>query len=228
MIKIAYPLLEEVITVNKGELISLILESSHSFYKANFELYDEIYNKEPSDFVISLENKTLNINKEVFLINHIPSFDINERKLNTALINRISKNADTVELNEELNTNSLQMYKTLKAITAEYDFDLEFNETPDLKTILKAFDIKIDYERTFKIKDLLNWLEVIYELINPKLVIIVALSTYYNTEEILKFQSELKQKNWRILTLENKPIENRSVKQHIYDKDNCYITGPDV
>lgn len=228
MIRIVHPLLEEVIQIKRGEIVSLVIESNYEFYKMNFELNNAINNKEECSFVFSFNDKTLIPSKDIFIINNIPSFDINDKRIQSALLKAIINNERSLDIEQELQENNIKMYKTLKCLLKDFDFDIELNESPELKKILSAFEISIDCERTFKINDLLNWLNIIHELINPNLIIINSFNNFYSEKSLFLLQQEVSNTDWHILFLENTATKKFVCKQYIYDDDNCYIKASEI
>ncbi len=226
MIRIVHPLLEEVIEIKRGEIVSLVIESKYEFYKMNFELDNAISNKEECSFVFSFNDKILTPSKDIFIINNIPSFDINDKRIQSALLKAIISNERSLDIEKELQENNIKMYKTLKCLLKDFDFDIELTESPELKKILSAFEISIDYERTFKINDLLTWINIIHELINPNLIIINSFNNFYSEESLFLFQQEVGNTDWYILLLENNATKMCYCKQYVYDNDNCYIKAP--
>lgn len=214
--KLVYTELEQQLVFPENKVNVLVIERKELFRKMIQEL-DKQINGEDGGFVLSDNNKTMKIDKEVCLILNPFALDINSRKALTGLYNELGKQG----LNEE---NYLKTCR-LKGQIAEYiydllnqaDYALKFQDDFNLQSLFKALEVEFEAGEENFLEGLVYFMDVCSKFQKKKILAFVNLKTYLTNDDLQKFYKEAFYRKMHLLLLEN------SIEQELAEEVVCIV-----
>ena len=211
------------IMYDKDSVNELIIESPDCFMKYIRELIRQASGID-GEFVLSEENKTLNISKSVEVIVNPFTVDVNDKKI----LGKIYDELKQIAYGEKYYVKSQEMYQKIIAyiidVIDDSDYILDLDSEIDMSMLLKAVGVKIDMDPDDFVGNIFKYMQLIIELLKRKLVVIVNLRNYIDDIQYTDFIDMCRYKNIRVLLVENSKKDRVSnVKQYIIDKDRCEI-----
>lgn len=200
-----------------------IIESPQLFSKYLYELYAQTEGREGC-FVLSNDDKTLEISKCSELILQPLSVNINDKKI----LNKLYVELEKLAFNEDMFLLTQEMRGKLQ----EYFFNLEqrctyslaIEDDINILSIFKAVGIKCEKYLDDIFENLIEYIKIVSHLLNKKLFIFVNIRSYICDEQLKQLLKETAYTEVNILLIENK---KRSclydVAEYIIDCDNCEI-----
>ena len=209
--KLVYTELEQQLVFQENKVNVLVIEQKELFRRMIQELDKQISGEE-GGFVLSDNNKTMKIDKEICLILNPFALDINSRKALTGLYNELGK----LGLNEEnyLKTCSLkgQIAEYIYDLLNQVDYALKFQDDFNLQSMFKALEVEFEAGEG-------NFLEGLVYLLT-----FVNLKTYLMSEELHEFYKEAFYRKIQLLLLENNIGDELAEEAvSIVDADLCLI-----
>ena len=221
--KLVYTELEQQLVFQENKVNVLVIEQKELFRRMIQELDKQISGEE-CGFVLSDNNKTIKIDKEICLILNPFALDINSRKALTGLYNELGK----LGLNEEnyLKTCSLkgQIAEYIYDLLNQVDYALKFQDDFNLQSMFKALEVVFEAGEGNFLEGLVYFLDVCSKFQKVKILTFVNLKTYLMSEELHEFYKEAFYRKIQLLLLENnigdEPAEEAV---SIVDADLCLI-----
>ncbi|KAF1683854.1 type II-A CRISPR-associated protein Csn2 [Veillonella sp. R32] len=221
--KLTYLTLDLELDLSDEMITTLIVEERRVFRKLVKDFF-QAGSGEDSEWVLSLANKILDIKKDVYFISDFFKLDINNKTLLSKLHQRLSGIAtEEVELLYEINQKIQQL---LLSLESSLSIDVFHNELIAVQDIVKLGNFLIRDDEFDDIGKVANFIDVVIELLNPKLVILLNPRAYMEHEEITLFFETMLCKKIPVLCIERVCKDDISVvknKEIIYtlDKDLC-------
>lgn len=221
--KLVYTELEQQLVFQENKVNVLVIEQKELFRRMIQELDKQISGEE-GGFVLSDNNKTMKIDKEICLILNPFALNINSRKALTGLYNELGK----LGLNEE---NYLKTC-SLKGQIAEYIYDLlnqvyyalKFQDDFNLQSMFKALEVEFEAGEGNFLEGLVYFLDVCSKFQKVKILTFVNLKTYLMSEELHEFYKEAFYRKIQLLLLENNIVDELAEEAvSIVDADLCLI-----
>ena len=214
--KLVYTELEQQLVFQENKVNVLVIEQKELFRRMIQELDKQISGEE-GGFVLSDNNKTMKIDKEICLILNPFALDINSRKALTGLYNELGK----LGLNEEnyLKTCSLkgQIAEYIYDLLNQVDYALKFQDDFNLQSMFKALEVNF-------LEGLVYFLDVCSKFQKVKILTFVNLKTYLMSEELHEFYKEAFYRKIQLLLLENNIVDELAEEAvSIVDADLCLI-----
>jgi CRISPR-associated protein Csn2 len=211
------------IEFRENEVNVVLVENKHYFADLIGELYRQMDGEE-GKFVLSDNNKILNIAKSVELLTDVFTVDINNRKLLNALyanVDKISQNEDNFARTAELFS---AVFTYLENITDEIDFSLEYKSDISVSELCKAVDLRFSKEYDSLVEKLADYLVMTTDVLKIKCFVFINLKTFLSKEELALLYDFMFAHKINALLLENVetyilPCENLL----IIDEDLCEI-----
>lgn len=212
----------EIINEQK-ECVEWIIESPEMFAKYVGELYKQS-NKEEGKFVLSENNKEIDIAKHSEIIINPLSIEINNRKVMNKLYDELNK----LSSGEVMYMKTLELTKIIQEylldLEQETNYILEFNNEVEMSALFKAVDLKYEDNGEDFLERLVKYIKILVNLLSVKLFVFINARCFMNDEQIEKLCEEIKYMEIKGLFIENS--EKACVEgmgRYIIDKDRCEI-----
>lgn len=220
--KIACPMFTSLIEIKEGDVFSLVIENPKLFREFIEDLNSQLSGNDGKT-VLSKNNTPIPIKKNMELIDRFAPFDINTKTLLSAVNSVIEKNALTSD--NYLKTSGL--LQNIEQYLFELCFDLPFRaecNNLNISSIIKAAQIRISDDYNTAIEAIIDYMNLVLDLVGQKLFVFINLRSYFSDSEIESFAKTVKLKQMRVLLIEsvNREIITDS-KRLIIDSDLCEI-----
>jgi len=214
--KLVYTELEQQLVFQENKVNVLVIEQKELFRRMIQELDKQISGEE-GGFVLSDNNKTMKIDKEICLILNPFALDINSRKALTGLYNELGK----LGLNEEnyLKTCSLkgQIAEYIYDLLNQVDYALKFQDDFNLQSMFKALEVEFEAGEGNFLEGLVYFMDVCSKFQKIKILAFVNLKTYLTNDDLQKFYKEAFYRKMHLLLLEN------SIEQELAEEVVCIV-----
>lgn len=212
----------EIINEQK-ECVEWIIESPDLFSKYVGELYRQ-FNKDEGKFVLSENNKEIDIAKYSEIIINPLSIEINNRKV----LNKLYEELNKLSFNEVLYMKTLELTKLIQEylleLEQETNYILEFNNEVEMSALFKAVDLKYEDSGEDFLERLVKYIKILVDLLSVKLFVFINARCFMNDEQIKKLCEEIKYIEIKGLFIENSEKACvKGVERYIIDKDRCEI-----
>lgn len=200
-----------------------LIESPEYFSEYVMELAGQVEGKE-GRFVLSDNEKEVDISKNVELIFNIFALDINERKLISKLYMELEKL--TADERFYVKTQEMKQYlqEYLLQLEQETDYILDLADEIDFASLFKAFGIKYEVLEENFLERLVRYMRIVERLLKKKLFVFVNLRSYLSNQQIDELIKEATYQEIQLLLIETCARDCiEGVTRYIIDKDGCEI-----
>lgn len=181
----------EIVNEQK-ECVEWIIEAPELFAKYVGELYRQI-NKYQGKFVLSENNKEIDIAKHSEIIINPLSVEINNKKI----VNKLYEELNKLSSNEVLYMQTLELTKLIQEylldLEQETNYILEFNNEVEMSALFKAVDLKYEDSEEDFLERLVKYIKTLGNLLSIKLVIFINARCFMNDEKIRRLYMVHKQ-----------------------------------
>ena len=199
------------------ELEQQLVFQENKVFRRMIQELDKQISGEEGGFVLSDNNKTMKIDKEICLILNPFALDINSRKALTGLYNELGK----LGLNEEnyLKTCSLkgQIAEYIYDLLNQVDYALKFQDDFNLQSLFKALEVEFEAGEENFLEGLVYFMDVCSKFQKIKILAFVNLKTYLTNDDLQKFYKEAFYRKMHLLLLEN------SIEQELAEEVVCIV-----
>ncbi len=217
---------DSVITmdITDDKVSTLVIEDKRQFRHLLYDLVAQS-NGEAGLWVLGEDGKCLNLEKQLYVIRDPLNTDINSREILTKLQNQLIKTGnDFMQEIFDINQKIQNFYYSLEN---EYPYDIIHKQELSVQELVKMGGFNFYIENTGELIDLVSYIEVVQEFINPNLFVLVNLHAVTNVDERGILFKTLIEKKFPVLCLESSldSIEfDKNVEvRYILDKDFCLI-----
>ena len=180
----------EIVNEQK-ECVEWIIEAPELFAKYVGELYRQI-NKYEGKFVLSENNKEIDIAKHSEIIINPLSVEINNKKI----VNKLYEELNKLSSNEVLYMQTLELTKLIQEyllnLEQETNYILEFNNEVEMSALFKAVDLRYEDSEEDFLERLVKYIKTLGNLLSIKLVIFINARCFMNDEKIRRLCEEIK------------------------------------
>ena len=217
---------DSVITmdITDDKVSTLVIEDKRQFRHLLYDLVAQS-NGEAGLWVLGEDGKCLNLEKQLYVIRDPLNTDINSREILTKLQNQLIKTGnDFMQEIFDINQKIQNFYYSLEN---EYPYDIIHKQELSVQELVKMGGFNFYIENTGELIDLVSYIEVVQEFINPAMFVLVNLHAVTNVDERGILFKTLVEKKFPVLCLESSldSIEfDKNVEvRYILDKDFCLI-----
>lgn len=217
---------DSVITmdITDDKVSTLVIEDKRQFRHLLYDLVAQS-NGEAGLWILGEDGKCLNLEKQLYVIRDPLNTDINSREILTKLQNQLIKTGnDFMQEIFDINQKIQNFYYSLEN---EYPYDIIHKQELSVQELVKMGGFNFYIENTGELIDLVSYIEVVQEFINPNLFVLVNLHAVTNVDERGILFKTLVEKKFPVLCLESSldSIEfDKNVEvRYILDKDFCLI-----
>lgn len=201
-----------------------IIESPEYFSKYVQELFSQINGNE-GNFVLSSDEKELDISKMMEIIVNPLSVNINDRKIINKLYSELSQTAFDSE--NYLDTQGIlaDIQKYFLNLEQASNYILEMDSEIDITALFKALNIKLEIFADNFFEMLNQYIKITAELLKKKIVVFINISSYLSEEQLKELLKNAAYDEIILLLIENhqKDYFLEDTRCIIIDKDGCEI-----
>lgn len=200
----------------------LVLESPDMMTLVVKELYDISYAKE-GNFVLSLDNKVLSIEKTAEIIINPFNVDFNTRKIQSKLYEELIEGGN-IYVEEKSMIQSLTIDYLDKLIqNVSYEM-ITSNIELDLLRLFKMYDVRLEPQCNSILETLIEYTKVLSRLLRKKFLILINICNYLDVDAVKELARMCAYQKLNLLFIEHREIDFQfPVKTYIIDKDKCLI-----
>lgn len=218
---LAHPMFSKIIDF-KNEMINILIIENQKFLTQLIEDIINQTNGENGDFVLSEDFIPLDIQKHLEIIIDFFNLDINNKKVLTAIYNKIKKIAYDDENYIKTENFKTEAFNYIETLINQTEYPLILDVQFDISGLLKLFDVKIEINSNTFLEKIIDYMSVLYEFLNRKCIVFVNLMSYLDISEIELLYKEIQYKKYNVLFIEN------SFKTKIGEYENIYIIDEDM
>jgi len=209
--------------ISENKINILVIENLKTFRSMVMNLLGQTQGK-PGDFVISVNDKEINIEKEVKVITDPFCEDINQKKVS----NYINTAAGKAAIDSDLIIKTKEMVSSIESyidkLTEELPYRLTAKKDITAEEIIKMASLIIeeDDDLMSKISDLIR---IAADIMKFSCIIFINVLSIFDKEEVIQLRKTAMYEHVRILFIEPKGIENYTAEDNIriVDYDLCEI-----
>lgn len=222
--KLVHPDLENKIVFEENNINIVTIENKPFFSSLIQELRQQCLGGE-GNFVLSDNDKELDITKAGMLIIDPFSIDINSKNI----VSKIFSKLKTLTVDEEyyLETNKLKtaLYSYLDSLLFDCDIPLTYQDDFDFSVLFKMMNVQVEYSGNTMLDKLIDYVSITAELLNIKLFFFVNLKQFLSYEELAALYRFISYTKIDAVLFEGSFIENKHEceKHYIIDNDLCEI-----
>ena len=210
--------------ITDNMISTLVIEDKRQFRHLLYDLVAQS-NGEAGLWVLGEDGKCLNLEKQLYVIRDPLNTDINSREILTKLQNQLIKTGnDFMQEIFDINQKIQNFYYSLEN---EYPYDIIHKQELSVQELVKMGGFNFYIENTGELIDLVSYIEVVQEFINPNLFVLVNLHAVTNVDERGSLFKTLIEKKFSVLCLESSvdriEFDKNLEVRYILDKDFCLI-----
>lgn len=217
---------DSVITmdITDDKVSTLVIEDKRQFRHLLYDLVAQS-NGEAGLWILGEDGKCLNLEKQLYVIRDPLNTDINSREILTKLQNQLIKTGnDFMQEIFDINQKIQNFYYSLEN---EYPYDIIHKQELSVQELVKMGGFNFYTENTGELIDLVSYIEVVQEFINPAMFVLVNLHAVTNLDERNVLFKTLVEKKFPVLCLESSldsiEVDKNVEVRYILDKDFCLI-----
>lgn len=218
-----HPRLEGQLILSIEKPCLWVIESPEEFSEYTQELFRQSEGAE-GRFVLSEDEKEIDISKNVEVIFNPYAVNINDRKILNKLHAELSEQAAGEEMyirTQEIKNNLLAYFMELEHASP---YILETDEELDMTAIFKAIGVRFgDYANDF-VENLNQYIKIMAELMYKKVVVLINIGSYLSEKQLEQIIQNAIYNEIALMMVENAQRELKGrANQYIIDKDRCEI-----
>lgn len=215
----------------KEEYINVLqIQDKKLFTNVINSLNDNINNIEDTkERIIILDNDIeIKIEKEVLMIIDVFNIDFNQKKIQSALYNKIEKiYKQEFERMSEFQTIFQKLQLNVLDVFNEFPFEFNYKESIGIQEYLKLLGLKISNNKGKIIDTVFSLIDVVEYLSAAKLLVFVNLKLYPSDDELNEIYKYAMYKKVNILLIETgeekEPLENEKILYIDSDYDEIVL-----
>lgn len=209
------------IEFNDGTVNTVIIENPVFYRDFVSNLIFQI-NTKVGNFVLSENNKPIDLSKNVCFISDIFSLDFETRQITSQILKSIGEDCDEPQTGRIIS--ELNMYAA--ELSAKSSFTVTFKDLTSTAELLKIFNFTIDTENLDFCEKITEYITLMSDCFDKKLFIILNMKSALSDDEHTEFCKLAAYKKFNILLIENRQCgvtaENERIR--IIDNDLCELS----
>lgn len=216
------PYIETVIDFSKQNVPTLVIENPSFLRSVLQDLYNQADGTDGT-LVLSENNKILDMEKWVEIIDNCLHFDLNRKPLLNKIISSIEKNAmsesNLLKTNEMLQV----LLSYLNELTFDLNCDIVYNNCT-VGGILKGIGVSIRDEYNNPLEKLIDYMELVREFERDKVFVFVNLRSFFSDSEVECFLKTTIDHAFHVLLIDAISAKKFPMEARItIDKDLCEL-----
>lgn len=220
--KLTYSTYGIMFELEENKVNVFIIEDPTVLVEVVYSLSEQCEGQE-GEFVLSEENKVLNISKNVSFVKEPFSIDCNNRKILTKLYQELERESITGV--EEMQGDFYKSYISyITNLCQKSDFLLTFVDKPELQDILKLAEVKIDVQTQSILEKVIEYIKISSNLFNQHIFVFLNLKLFLSEQEIEELYKECFYRKVHLILIEaTYQMKRAEEKICVIDKDKCVI-----
>ena len=215
--------LSEAILDENTVFTEWIIESPEVFSEYLQELNGQLVG-EDGRFVLSENNKELDLAKKADMVINPFSVDVNSRKI----LNKLYVELSGLSKEEQMYTKTMELFRYIQEYMLDLEqctsYILEFDQEIDISALLKAVNIHYEVKDVDFLEKIIQYIKIMIAVAGIKVFIFVNLRSYLSETQMQSLIQECEYQDVRILFIENQQRScMKGGKQYIIDIDKCEI-----
>lgn len=228
--KLAHFMLEQPLNFNQDKIVSWVIEDSQHFWKFTCELLKQNQG-EIGNFVLSNSLKTLKLDTDVEIMTGPFDIDFSSKKITNMIAKKLLKTSIDDDYSMQFEEISQKIKSLLNELVIDANLPVEVGDL-EQDDLIKVANVKINQSDKF-FEHLTNYLELILNLSNPKLLICINVKPFIKQEDMIEFNQFLLYQDVCVLFIDYLYSPNIICDTHTYflDKDLCefeYFSGDTI
>lgn len=200
-----------------------IIESPEIFSEYIQELNGQLAGEE-GRFVLSENNKELDLAKKADMVINPFSVDVNSRKI----LNKLYQELTGLSREEQMYTKTLELFRYIQEYMLDLEqctsYILEFDQEIDIAALLKAVNVHYEVKDVDFLEKIVQYIKIMVAVAGTKLFVIVNLRSYLTDLQMQNLIQECEYQDIKILFIENQQRScMKGGKRYIIDIDKCEI-----
>lgn len=222
MIKLIYHRDKIALELEENKVNLWVIESPSMLTEVIGELSRQCEGEE-GEFTLSEENEMLSFVKMVVMVKEPFSLEYNSRKILTKLYHEIELES-LVDFGEEQQVFYQAYMAYLSKICQNCDFQLTFSEQPEIQSLLKMAEVKVDIQVQTLLEKVIEYIKLHNRLLKQTIFIFLNLKSFLTDREIGELYQECFYQKVHLILIEAFFHERREEEKIcIVDKDLCVI-----
>lgn len=223
--KLVYPEWTHQIVFKEGEVSLLIIENPKLMYEYVNDFVNQCNKGIEGRFVLSDNDKILNLEKNMSIILNPFELDINNRKILTKLYSELKKLSVDEDLYIESNQLLSEIEKYMEKLIDESDYNMEYDIDVDFTALFKMFNLRLKQESTTLLESIIDYLSVMQQILCKNIFVCINLKCYLSEVEMKQLYEMADYKKISLLLIEGRQPEQilTEEKMFIIDKMGCEI-----
>lgn len=212
------------IEFKENQIQTIVIESPRILSKYLEELLLQV-NGADGRWVLSEYEVAYSLSKASHVILNPFCLEFNQRRMLTALYDRIEKETLSTELLLKWNKLYPAMVNILEEMIKGLDYMLSYSEGIEIKEFLKIMNLRFNNKAESMVEQLIDYMCLLHEVLKISVFVFVNIKSYLDENELnYLFQQAFYQKIY-ILLLENVDREQKHQAEQIriIDRDCCII-----
>lgn len=213
------------INLDTTKINYLCIERHSVFRHMILELYEQ-YNGGEGPWIYNVNAKGVPIDKSLHVIMNPIQVDVNSKIILTKLNANLVKESNLIM--EDLHDTVSKLHQFFYKLEFESTLVIEHKEEIVASDIIKLGTFKIHESDTDAVVRLVDYIDVVHELLHPDLFVIMNIDMYLDSEELYQFFNTILAKQLCILCISSgsyglHDIEKSLINGYTLDNDFCLI-----
>ena len=221
--KLVYADVSGEIITEKKSFTEWIIESPGLFSKYLQELYEQCERKE-GKFVLSDNDKELDLSKCVEIIGNPFAVDINNRKILGKLYAELDELSGKEQMFEKTMRLTATVHEYILDLEQETNYILQFDNELEISALLKALGVRYEVIEDSFFERIVRYIKIAADVLKTKLFVFVNIRSFLSDIQMMELVKEISYQNIKVLFIENQDRDClEGGFRYIIDKDGCEI-----
>ncbi|MEG2930016.1 MAG: type II-A CRISPR-associated protein Csn2, partial [Oscillospiraceae bacterium] len=178
-------ILENPIVLSKNYVTSIHTTDKHVYSKIAYQLFS-LANGIDTDGYILEAGDEINAAKHTIFIASPFDIEYGNKKIQNAILALVESNINfDVAKKQHLEETYNKLYLEFCRLSEISELGISSSGEMDLKKLAKLFEISVQQEKTYtQLSDILQYLELISELKAAKIIVMTAIKSFFNEDEL--------------------------------------------
>ena len=221
--KLVHTEVSGTIIIEKKTFTEWIIESPDLFSKYVQELYVQCERKE-GQFVLSDNDKELDMSKCVEIIGNPFMVDINSRKILGKLYAELEELSRKEQMFEKTMRLTSTVHEYILNLEQETNYILQFDNELEISALLKALGVRHEEIEDSFFERIVRYIKIAADVLKTKLFVFVNIRSFLSDIQMMELVKEISYQDIKVLFIENQERDClEGGFRYIIDKDGCEI-----
>lgn len=216
----AHPLIEKAVSINEGEVLTLVIENPIALRNTV-----NCFKTENAELVLSDKLEELDFHKSVEFIDNVFDMDFASKKI----INKLNDEAESIA--GDLQSETLSIFEAIndyaEEVSSNFDLPVRFSFLDETERLIKFLNFHIDTDGMSLPEIIISYMEVCRRVFGKKLFAVLNIKSFLSDDEFKLFCKSVSYEKLCVLLIEAYDVKRTSEyeKKIIVDNDLCVING---